>query len=354
MKETMAPSRAGWALPVLLLALGCWVVAPAEAARPPEGKTYFTLAMGLNEAYDIRAECFEFQPSRLCSLDGRICGTWSRDERRLKEAGFTFELSALDVDGLPVILEGRGRIDTRGPLSSIAGAGIFASEDAGRNISFAGREADPIDCLELLEASEDDDRMVVVGSGNPVTESRDVSDFTGVVLNGVGEIVIRHTGVDSLTITADDNIMPLLRSEVRGGRLLLTADPARPFRTRNKILYEITVRSLDEITISGVGAVDASGIDTEQLMVDVRGVSIVTVKGRVERQVVRVAGVSIYQARDLKSRQADVELEGVSEAVVRVSDLLKGRLTGFSKLEYIGNPRVDVFVAPGCTLRRID
>ena len=66
---------------IFALALITWALSPAAAARPPEGRTYYTVALGIGDPYDAQGECFEFQPSRLCSLDGRICGTWERDER---------------------------------------------------------------------------------------------------------------------------------------------------------------------------------------------------------------------------------------------------------------------------------
>ena len=49
---------------------------------------------------------------------------------------------------------------------------------------------------------------VVLGSGNITSESRDVSDFNEVGLEGVGTLTIEQTGSETLTIEADDNIIP--------------------------------------------------------------------------------------------------------------------------------------------------
>lgn len=48
------------------------------------------------------------------------------------------------------------------------------------------------------------------GSGTVITESRDLSDFNEVVLQGSGEVVVTVDGTEALTIEAEDNIMPLL------------------------------------------------------------------------------------------------------------------------------------------------
>jgi hypothetical protein len=59
------------------------------------------------------------------------------------------------------------------------------------------------------------------GSGNVISESRSVTDFTGVELSGSGKLIIEQSDVESLTITADDNLLPDLTAEVRDSRLLL-------------------------------------------------------------------------------------------------------------------------------------
>ena len=41
-----------------------------DAARPPVGKTYYTVLMGLASPYDVSTSCFEFDVSSVCSTDG--------------------------------------------------------------------------------------------------------------------------------------------------------------------------------------------------------------------------------------------------------------------------------------------
>jgi hypothetical protein len=325
---------------------------PASAAKPPNGKTYFTVFFGLDEPYDLGTECFVFGESGVCSTDGQICGSWSRQENKGKQTGFSFELSFLE-DGLPTTMEGQARVDSRGNRSSIAGAGRIAQAGTGANFSFAGREVGAARCFELLEESPaDGDETFIVGSGILVTEPREVEDFAGVVLNGVGEVEIRHGNSDSLSITADDNILPHLTSEVRNGRLFLGTEPGIRFQSHDGPRYSITVRELDEITVSGVAGVDARGIDTDLLTIDISGVAVVKTRGEADRQNIVIEGVNTYDGRDLASRIVTVDIAGVSSAIVRVSDELNGKISGPSVLEYIGNPVVNVNAAPGSTVRR--
>ena len=60
-----------------------------------------------------------------------------------------------------------------------------------------------------------DSRDVITGSGNVITESRDVSGFDGVSHTGIGRVIITQSDTESLTIEADDNLMEYITSEVQ-------------------------------------------------------------------------------------------------------------------------------------------
>ena len=61
----------------------------------------------------------------------------------------------------------------------------------------------------------------IQGSGDVITESRDVSGFDSVSLSGIGRVIITQGDDESLTIETDDNLMKYITSEVRDGTLEL-------------------------------------------------------------------------------------------------------------------------------------
>ncbi len=340
------------ALLAALLTLSGLATDPAAAAKAPIGRTYFTVFVGLDEGYGITASCFEFGEDDFCSQGGQQCGFWQRTDRTGRQSGFEFDLSFLE-DGEAVEVDGQGRVDTRGRGSSIAGVGRFSAGRTRGNFAFAGRQARAARCLELLQEFEGDDGgEVIVGSGNLVTESRSVQGFSGVAASGAGLVTIEHTGTESLTITADDNILPHLTSEVAGDLLLLGIEDDVQISTDDPPLYEVTVRELDEILVAGAIGVEASGIDAARFDVAAAGASAVTAAGRADHQFVSLAGACAYQAEGLESRIATVALDGASVAVVRVSERLEGTVTGPSVLEYYGNPVVDVTWSFPAVVRR--
>ncbi len=61
----------------------------------------------------------------------------------------------------------------------------------------------------------------VRGSGIIKTESRSVSGFSSIAFNSEGKVTVQQTGKESLTINAEDNLLPLLESRVTNGILSL-------------------------------------------------------------------------------------------------------------------------------------
>ena len=82
---------------------------------------------------------------------------------------------------------------------------------------------------------------------------------------GYTPIEIQQTGEESLVIEAEDNILPLLTSEVSGRRLTLGTKPNTSISATRPIVYRLTVKDLAGIGVSGSPGVDEpcvqAGID---------------------------------------------------------------------------------------------
>ena len=83
---------------------------------------------------------------------------------------------------------------------------------------------------------------VVSGSGQVASETRPVSGFTGIDLSGTGEVIIEQGETESLTIEADDNVLPVLTSEVEDSVLRLDQKPRTTVQTRNPIRYRVALK----------------------------------------------------------------------------------------------------------------
>jgi hypothetical protein len=180
---------------------------------------------------------------------------------------------------------------------------------------------------------------------------RSVSGISGVSISGVGLLIIEQTGSESLTVTAEENILPLLTQEIVGDLLILGIQPNTQINTTQGIVYRLTVRELDRITLAGATQVDATGLNSNFLEATLSGASAAILEGTAQRLQLTVSGASRYDSAALSCRFATVDISGASSVVVRVSDRLEGQVTGAAVLEYYGDPVVDI--SGGATVRRI-
>ncbi len=214
------------------------------------------------------------------------------------------------------------------------------------------------------------DHTHVIGSGILVSTTISVDSFHGVKARGRGtadggggvvRVVITPGAEETVTVTADDNLLPFLWAQVQDGQLLVgTPDTGNlHIHTQNEMLFEVTYRTIDAFDLHGVFdlqgvlVVDAKGIASDSLNVVLWGVATFTVDGLVDRQVVSVIGVTSYLAAELESRIATITGNGVMNVVLNVADELFGNVCGVGTVKYLGTPTVDVTACPNVSVSRL-
>ena len=178
------------------------------------------------------------------------------------------------------------------------------------------------------------------GSGISKTESREVSGFSSISSKSIGRVMIQQTGKESLTISADDNILPLLESRVVDNILYLTIAKDTHMNPTKPIEFVVEVKSLENLKIDGVGSIEAKDIQGEKLSVSLDGVGSMTIAGNVDVLNLSLSGVGSFNGEEFRTKQATVRHDGVGSAVVNVSEQLDATLSGVGSVEYIGSPQV--------------
>ena len=201
---------------------------------------------------------------------------------------------------------------------------------------------------------------VVVGSGRTTTETRAVSDFSAVDFAFIGDLAITQGNEESLTITGDDNIVPLIRTTVRDGVLHIDASPANIGRTVIPLRYELTVKELNAVSLSGLGNIEVDSLESpdvslglsgagslnvgnllaNNLGVNMSGLGSANLAGEVNKQAVNVSGAGSYYARDLRSQAAAVQISGLGSAEIQAVETLDASISGAGNIKYAGRPQV--------------
>ena len=107
----------------------------------------------------------------------------------------------------------------------------------------------------------------VRGSGNVVTETRAVRDFTGVELASFGNLHIEFGEKEELRIEAEKNIVQYIETQYDGAMLKIKSRPGFWLRPTKPVNFYLTVTQLDTIVLSGSGNVDAPDLEAPDLEV---------------------------------------------------------------------------------------
>jgi len=204
------------------------------------------------------------------------------------------------------------------------------------------------------------DLGTIQGSGEVITESRDVSGFDSVSLTGIGRVIITQGDDESLTIEADDNLMKYITSEVRDGTLELGYTDNVRFDPIPSIVFRVNVNDLNALDSVGAGSFEMDKLNTEQLEISATGTGDITIDeltatdlvvaadgigsikltGTVETQEIKLIGTGDYETPDLESHTATVHNTGTGSVVIWVLDSLDVVMTGVGEVSYFGDPNV--------------
>lgn len=177
----------------------------------------------------------------------------------------------------------------------------------------------------------------IKGSGNVTTQTRDVRDFEGIDVSGVFQVEITAQKDFAVEVEADDNLIPLIKTEVRGG--VLHIETEERVSTENGLKIRISAPNVNDIDASGSSKVSATAIDNDQLQVHTSGASKINLSGETAKLSIDVSGASQIVAENLQAETVDVDASGASCVSVFAAGELRTDLSGASKVTYSGSPK---------------
>lgn len=176
----------------------------------------------------------------------------------------------------------------------------------------------------------------VKGSGNIQTEKRTVSDFQAIDVGGVFIVEVTAQKDFSVEVEADDNLLPLIKTELDGETLHIETE--KKLSSRNPIRIKISAPDINKLELSGASKVSILNVDNDSLRIDSSGASKISLEGKTKTLIVDMSGASKLTADNLTAGNVSVDASGASCATVSVLDELKIDLSGASKVVYFGNP----------------
>jgi hypothetical protein len=199
----------------------------------------------------------------------------------------------------------------------------------------------------------------LAGSGKVITEQREVSKINEVSFNAFGNLFIKQSDTESLTIEAEDNIVSNIKTDVSGNKLTISfKENFIPIPTR-QIYITLNIKDLSKVSLAGAGSIVCDNLNTkdfeisssgagdiefnikaEKLMSIIKGAGGIKVSGSANNQEIQIIGAGGYTGKDLESSKCKVVITGAGSATVNVKDSLDVKISGVGSVNYIGNPEI--------------
>jgi hypothetical protein len=174
------------------------------------------------------------------------------------------------------------------------------------------------------------------GSGVSKTEPRTVAEFRRVEVNGSCAVTLTAGSAASVTATADDNLLPLLVTEVRDGALVIEMKPGS-YAPQTAMRVVATVPALDAVLVRGSSDIEVSGLAGERFSAEISGSGNVRARGKVDAVAARLSGSGDMRLLDLEAREANVEISGSGDVEVCATEALVASIAGSGSVSYKGD-----------------
>jgi hypothetical protein len=186
----------------------------------------------------------------------------------------------------------------------------------------------------------------IAGSGKLQKQKRDVGSFNSISTEGAFDLEIVCQKPQSLEIEGDDNVLPLVSTEVSNN--VLHIKNLRGYSVSEPITLRISVPDLEGISASGAGKIEISGIKNEKFVIDASGAPTIKATGETKVLNVDASGAGKIDTHKLRAGRVVVESKGVSKVEVYAAEQLDVTVSGPSSVIYEGNAVVNKTVnGPG-------
>jgi hypothetical protein len=207
----------------------------------------------------------------------------------------------------------------------------------------------------------------VTGDGPVVTESRSVVNFSGVDLRCSANVVYKQDASYKLEISAQQNILDVLITEVSNNRLVIRYKNDVRVKSHDQITIVVSSPVVNSLRISGSGNIETTGILTPASMdMDISGSGNIHViemttgsvdanisgsgnikvsSGTATQEKLRISGSGDIDLGNVAANKATTTTSGSGETRVNASQNLDVTISGSGSVYYKGNPVINTHIS---------
>jgi hypothetical protein len=195
----------------------------------------------------------------------------------------------------------------------------------------------------------------VQGEGKVIERTLTLESFSKVDVSGATTVFISQGETQTVTISAQENIIALLNKNVSGDEWEIEFE--RCIKSTEGIEIYITIPEIEELQINGSGSITSKGLlqsdkmkldiqgsgelnlelDVKELETEIAGSGDITLKGTTKIHNIDVNGSGDVNAYDLRSDEDEIKINGSGDVKVNVSYSLSVKVNGSGDVYYKGD-----------------
>jgi hypothetical protein len=180
----------------------------------------------------------------------------------------------------------------------------------------------------------------VSGSGEIITETRNVANFYNVSVSGSSNIFITRGDNFEVKVKGYENIIPYLETKIQDGTLLIAFRANSNISNDNSEVF-ITMPSLNSVVTSGSGNISTTGefLGSGNFKASTSGSGSISIEsGSADNFQVNIYGSGSVKSFGFTAQQTVVNIEGSGNAEITVLQNLNATIKASGNVYYKGNP----------------
>jgi hypothetical protein len=200
---------------------------------------------------------------------------------------------------------------------------------------------------------------IVTGSGNPITDTFDYSDFTELEIHNGFQVEVEKSSNFSIEITIDDNLQEELVVEKSDSNLIIRLQDLKVYSSVT-LIARVTMPDISRLDLSGGSQANVTGFDlshdlslgmsggsridgdisADDVDIDMSGGSRIELDGVADNLQADASGGSRLELGSFSVGNADIQISGGGRATINASGTLDLDLSGGSHVSYYGEPTI--------------
>jgi hypothetical protein len=178
----------------------------------------------------------------------------------------------------------------------------------------------------------------VHGSGKTCIQKRDVRPFKKVEVSGAIQLNLALSSETiSVTVLCDENILPLIMTEVVGDVLRIYSDGS--YTTKTQSVINLSAPEVVKVSSSGSSDVIITAVDQEEIAVSTSGSGDMTVTGKAQSTKLRVSGSASIRSVSLDTEILDAKVSGSGSIKASAKSSAALQVSGSGSIEVWGRPQ---------------